>query len=90
MNRIKLPFGLHHIHQIGCITVYTGRIAFKSLLGNSVPEGVTQEISPRGRIVLSYETTSETLSKIHTQRLGVLCKTVAQHKLNEKYNWTSL
>ena len=50
---ISTSFGISEIH-IGSVTVYTGKIAFKSLFGIEINPLIRQRKTAKGRIELSF------------------------------------
>jgi hypothetical protein len=85
---VKTEFGFKCL-EIGKYKIYTGKIRFKDIVYTDPDSRI--QIRKFGKYTtISYETLSIDAHEHLSQKLGKLCKTVAQSKLDKKYGWIAL
>lgn len=85
---IKTEFGFKTI-LIGDITIYTGKIKFKDIIYTDSDKRI--KIFKDGKYTtISYETLDFGYHEYNIQKLGRVCKRIAQARLNQKYGWVNI
>ena len=85
---VKIEYGFKCV-EIGKYKIYTGKIRFKDVVYTDTDSRI--QIHKWGKYTtISYETLSIDAHESLSQKLGNLCKTVAQSRLDNKYGWVKI
>ncbi len=87
-ENIKTQFGFSSI-CVGKYRIYTGKLRFKDITYTDPDSRI--QVNKFGRYTtISYETLCKETHEKLSQKLGRLCHTVAQNRLNQKYGWVQI